>query len=441
MANQLQIIESHFKPLVPRMEQAIPASANLPAKRIMQSVLIACEKNPDLMECTATSMQEAVFSACALGLLVDGITGQGYIVKYGNKAQFQTGFKGYTTIAARSGFTLGADNVFVGEKYKIRLGTNGVAEVEPDFSIRGPNATLLASFAFMESKAFPSMVDAMSLDEIMAIRAISKTRRTDSPWNTAFPEMAKKTVKRRLGKSAPIDILQRAIAIDDAADQGSHAYIRPDDQAVIIDDREAGPLTPMQPPPSEAFTLRDTVKFEVIFGDGVVRDLGTLDHWQQQIWSRLQKVDDPAALRAFLDRNKVVFDGIAERYATDVEGLRIKIRERIQELSRPSSQVIDQEPSTAAQPRQEQASDKEPAPAKFELFDAPNVSRKFDDLVKYLSQYEITVSFMYKNGKASELLKFDGLNKAQIEAMGVADAVAKINARVRVPATQGGLGV
>lgn len=435
MSNQLAIIENHFKPLVPRMAAAIPASANLPAQRIMQSVLIACERNPDLMDCTAVSMQEAVFSACALGLLVDGITGQGYIVKYGNKAQFQTGFKGYGTIAARSGFTLGADNVFEGERYKIRLGTHGIAEVEPDFSIRGPNAKLIASFSFMESKAFPSMVDAMSLDEIIAIKNISKTRRTDSPWNTHFNEMAKKTVKRRLGKSAPVDILQRAIALDDAADRGQHAYIRPEDQALIVNDVEAEPLSVMQPPPAEAFSVRDNVKFEVIMGDGITRDMGSLDNWSRRIWDRLEKVDDIAALNAFTDRNKGTFEAVAERYPRDVDGLRMKIRERIEELKTAPSAQVDAQNASSPPPAQPAAQSKpETTSVMLELLDAPNVGRKFEDVGDFLRAYETTVTFLYTNGKSRELLEFDNLNRERIKDLGLADKIGRINERVRVPA-------
>lgn len=440
MSTSLVTIENHFKPLVPRMAEVIPASANLPAQRIMQSVLIACERAPKLMECTALSMQEAVFSACALGLLVDGITGQGYLVAYGTKVQFQTGFKGYTTICARSGFTLGADNVFQGEKYKIRLGTHGIAEVEPDFSIRGPNAKLIASFAFMESNNFPSMVDAMSKDEIMAIRAITKTTRSDSPWNTHFNEMAKKTVKRRLGKSAPVDILQRAIALDDAADRGQHAYIRPEDQALIIDEQEAGPLTVMQPPPSEAFSIRDTAKFEVIFGDGVVRDLGSLANWERQIWERLQKVEGWKVLEDFADRNKATFAAIAERHPREVEGLRMKIRERVDGLKR-RQDVPDAETASTGQPAPQNIQSSTKPAAAFELFDGPGVTRKFDDLAKYLTAYELTVSHLFSNGKASELLKFDQLNMQPIAQLGLADSIAKINARVRVAGGQQGLGV
>ena len=335
MSGQLALVEKHLTALAPRMEMAIPRASNLPARQILQSVLIACEKAPALMECTAVSMQEAVFSACALGLLVDGMTGQGYLVKYGDKVQFQTGFKGYGTIAARSGFMLGGDNIFQGEKYRVRLGTDGIAQVDPDFAIRGPNAKLIASFATLQSNAFPATVDAMSMDEILAIQRISKGKRDDAPWRMHFNEMAKKTVKRRLGKCAPIDILQRAIALDDAADMGRSAYIRPEDQALMID-HEAQPLSPMQPPPAKEFSLDGEPRFIIVTADGE-QDVGSLDAWRKTILDALGRAPTVGAIGKFSDRNSVAFKAIAEKYPAEVDDVRLRILERIADLKKGAS--------------------------------------------------------------------------------------------------------
>src|SRR6185312_2271901 len=329
MAAELVVIENHFKPLVPRMAEAIPANANLPVKRVMQSIMIACEREYKLRECTAVSLQRAAFTACTLGLLCDGPTGQGFIIPYGSEAQFVTGVKGYGTIAARSGFLLGGNAIYEGERYEIMLGTGGYAKVWPDFSKRQPDKTkIIAAYATLESKMFPPLVDAMGLDEIMRIKARSKTKRADTPWNTDFVEMAKKTVNRRLSKSCPIDLLQLAVALDDAVDQGSPAYIRAEDQALIVD-AEVHPVSATQPPPSEAFSLRDQTKWEAIFGDGVTRDLENEENWAYQIRKRLGGGASAPALTAFLDRNREVFDRIAEKHPDTVKRMRLDIREAI----------------------------------------------------------------------------------------------------------------
>lgn len=432
MSKQLALIENQFKPLVPRMQQIIPATANLPVERVMQSVMVACESNPKLMDCSAVSMQKAVFTACTLGLLVDGVSGQGYLVPYRNEVQFQTGFKGYGTIAARSGYTLGGDLIYEGEEYSVRIGTSGHAWVKFDPTKRFPGAKIIAAFATLESNTSPALVLAMSLDELLHIKDMSQATYATAPWKVHFGEMCIKTVKKRLGKSCPVDILQRAAALDDAVDQGHTAYLRPEDRALIVD-QVAEPLSPMQPPPAQDFTLDTSVKFEVIMGDGVKRDLGSIDNWSKRIWDRLEKVNDIGALNAFTERNKETFAAVAARYPQDVNGLRMKIRERIEELKTPGVGAQTQTASTP--PETQSARQSEPAPAveAFEIVDAPGITRKFDTLDAYLKAYEITVGFLYRKGDAAGLLKFDQLNRAIIDAKpGLADAVRAIDARVRV---------
>lgn len=261
MGNQLAIIEQQFRPLLPRMENAIPPQANLPVKRVMESILIACEREPKLFECTPVSMHRMAFTSCVTGLLLDGVTGQAFPIPFwSNKigaleAQFISGYKGYQTIAGRSRYTLDSNLIYEGEEYGITLGTGGEAWVKPRFECRGPGKKFIGGFVVLSSHYAPPIVDAMSLDEILAIRDRAK-RKSDSPWNNPldFPEMAKKTLKRRGGKYCPNDILQMAIAVDDAVDQGRSAYIRPEDRAVMID-HVAEPLSPMQPPPAEPFSL------------------------------------------------------------------------------------------------------------------------------------------------------------------------------------------
>ena len=432
MSSNLVVIENQFKPLVPRMEAAIPAAANLPVKQVMQSILIACERNDKLLDCTPLSLHQCAFSACALGLLVDGVTGQGYMVPYKGQAQFQIGFKGYSTIAARSGFILGGGVVYEGDQADIMLGTGGHVRVPFKPENRRPGAKIVAAYATLESNRFPSLVDAMSVDEIEAIRRMSKATYADAPWNNHYAQMAIKTIKKRLAKSAPLDIMQLASAFEDATDQGHNAYIRPEDRALIIDQSEAGPVTPMQPAPTEAFTVRDTVKFEVIFGDGVVRDLGSLENWNSQIWARLQKVDDPAALKAFLDRNEAVFAKIAERHPRDVDRLRINVQERVQSLRAAASGQGQAQNAQGAGLAQENGPSDADIVYRLILSDG---ERTFESEGAYAVEYRKVVAELFSAGKSRELLAFDQANKPHIASIvGLADTVASINAEIRRPA-------
>lgn len=336
MANDLAVIEANFRPLLPYMERALPPAAGIGADRIMQSIMIACEKTPKLMQCRLPTLQQAAFSACALGLLVDGTSGQGYLIPYGDTAQFVTGWKGYSTIAARSRYVLGGDLIYEGEQNDVRLGSAGHAWVKPDWTIRGQkNAKIIAAFSTLESNYAPSLVAAMSLDEIMAIRARSKgAAKAGGPWDTDFGQMAIKTAKRRNAKSCPLDVLQLAAALDDAVDMGQSAHIRPEDRALIVD-QEAQPLSVMQPQPSEPLTLDDT-KFGLIDAANNYHDLGSLANWQHQLTKRVLTLQSEQQINEFLDRNKGIFTGIAQRHGAAVDDMRLRMAERIDELQKRS---------------------------------------------------------------------------------------------------------
>lgn len=339
MPNDLQVIERQLTPLLPRLDAIIPAGSNLAAQRIMQSIMVSCERSPDLMAPERrASLLEAAFSAAALGLTVDGVTGQGYIIAYNDRrrgpiAQFQIGVKGYSTIAGRSKYTLGGDVVYEGEKYDIMLGTNGHARVHFDPEKRNPGAKIIAAFATLESLTAPPLVLAMSLDEIMKVRAASKASSyAGSPWNNWFDQMAIKSAKKRLAKSCPLDVLQMAGALDDAVDMGHSAHIRPEDGALIVD-HEAIPVSQMQPPPSEPLNLDDT-KFGLYDASGNYHDLATLANWQHQLEKRVLTLQSDEQISEFVKRNAPAFSEIARRHGTAVDDMRLRMAERIDELSK-----------------------------------------------------------------------------------------------------------
>jgi recombinational DNA repair protein RecT len=67
--------------------------------------------------------------------------------------------------------------------------------------------------------------EVMSLEEIESVRKSSKASES-GPWMTHFPEMAKKTVLRRLFKWLPVSIeLQHAITLDEQAEVGVRQHI------------------------------------------------------------------------------------------------------------------------------------------------------------------------------------------------------------------------
>jgi recombination protein RecT len=146
MANDLIVLEGEFTELAPRFEKA--SAGRLPAPRLIQSVLVSCEKTPRLLQCTRQSLFNAAMSAAILALEVDGITGQGFIIPYNIKgtltAQFQVGYKGANTLGARAGYSITAGTVREGDLVWDYLeGSGGYVHHKRKLNNKGPRRGLL----------------------------------------------------------------------------------------------------------------------------------------------------------------------------------------------------------------------------------------------------------------------------------------------------------
>lgn len=73
------------------------------AQRFIASISSAVAVNPQLQNCDAGSILSGALVGEALNLSPSPQLGNYYLVPYGNKAQFQLGYKGYLQLAIRSG--------------------------------------------------------------------------------------------------------------------------------------------------------------------------------------------------------------------------------------------------------------------------------------------------------------------------------------------------
>lgn len=233
MANELAVLENQMKPLAPRFAQVLPP--NLPVERLMRTVMVSVERLPRLLECDRQSLFNAAMSAACLGLEVDGVTGQAYLIPFKGKAQLVVGYKGYNTLAARSGITITGEVVREGDDFDFDEGEGWVKHKRK----LGNKGRIVGAWAKAASNDRPPVVKVMGIDDLMAVKAKSPgAQRSDSPWNDpniGFPAMCEKTVKRRLARSLPLNVMHLAARMDEAVDeQGVAAHINPD-KGVIID--------------------------------------------------------------------------------------------------------------------------------------------------------------------------------------------------------------
>lgn len=278
--------------------------ADLPVTRLIRTVVVSCQRTPKLLECSRESIMNAAMSAAVLGLEVDGVTGQAFLVPYGTRAQLIIGYKGYNTLAARAGITITASVVREADEFEWEKGTSPFVRHRP--SLKDFGSRIVAAYAIAAAPDRAPVVEVLGIDEIMAVRDRSPAaRKPDSPWNdpkVGFPAMAEKTVRRRLARSLPIGKLQLAAALDDAADMGRPAWIAPDGAVVTeadsVDVQAVEDPQPVLPPVEYVIEKPD--------GSGVLKY--TNIHEWAEVWRngimRRQTAGDANGIRLALAANR-----------------------------------------------------------------------------------------------------------------------------------------
>ena len=251
MANDLQVIERAFAPLAPKFADVlnVPGVTLTPA-RLIRSVMVSCGRTPKLQVCTLTSLFNAAMSAACLGLEVDGVTGQAFLIPFDVKgtltAQLVIGYRGFNTMGARSGITITGEVVRDGDDFDF---DEGAAWIHHRKELGKPGRRIIAAWAKGAALDRPAMVKVLDIDDLLAVKRRSPgARKSDSPWNDeeiGFAAMCEKTAKRRLARNMPLNVYQLAARLDEAfEEQGLPAHIHPQ-QGVIVD--QAAEQNP-QPP-------------------------------------------------------------------------------------------------------------------------------------------------------------------------------------------------
>lgn len=236
--------------LMPILEKTVPGHLKKVVERVGSSLVNEMNRNPVLQQCTAMSLLGGLLQTAQLGLELGGVLGQAYLVPYYNnnlkaqEAQFQIGYKGLIALAARSGKTKAFDShpVNANDEFDYGLGTKPFVHHKPPKA--GDRGEMIGVYAYLHTSDDGVMVEYMSIDEINAHRAkYSKQKGDRSPWNTAFPEMARKTPLRRLAKRTPISVeIVHASSLDEWDEEGIEQGLRSLTRTAI--DRGDLPPTP-----------------------------------------------------------------------------------------------------------------------------------------------------------------------------------------------------
>lgn len=217
-------------------------------ERLIKLATVAVSRVPKLGQATGLSVVNAIIKAAELGLDCSGTLGSAYLVPFENnkkvngrwtktvEAQLIIGYRGLIDLARRSGqiASIEARVVWKNDVFEFEYGLEPRLKHVPALDKEPGDFRLVYAIAKLRDGAM--QLEVMTKAEVDSIRERSQSgKRKDrydngqrtgetyydekSPWATDYPEMARKTVVKRLCKYLPLSVeMQEAIAIDNDAD-------------------------------------------------------------------------------------------------------------------------------------------------------------------------------------------------------------------------------
>ena len=205
----------------PQITALIPRHLNVP--RLTQLAMGAIRKNPRLGVCDPRSLVGAVIRASQLGLEIDDLRGQAYLVPFKRECTLIVGYKGYIDLAYRSPKVLHiiARPVFEGDEFEYDYGMAQPRHKPTSLSEWNPDK-LTHVYVVCRLVARPEwpLWEVLTRERVEKHRARSRAK-DDGPWVTDYIAMAMKTSIRVIHPFLPKSVeFQRAAALDDLAESG-----------------------------------------------------------------------------------------------------------------------------------------------------------------------------------------------------------------------------
>ena len=210
-------IKDYLKAYEGEFAKALPSV--LTTERFTRMALTALTKTPKLAQCAPSSFMGAMLEAAQLGLEPNTPLGQAYLIPYGNKCQFQIGYKGLIDLAYRSEElrSIEAHEVYENDVFDFEFGLNPKLVHKPAIKDRGEVVWYYAVYHLVNGGCG---FEVMSREDVEThARKYSKTF-NNGPWQTDFDEMAKKTVLKKVLKYAPLKSdFARGISADETTSE------------------------------------------------------------------------------------------------------------------------------------------------------------------------------------------------------------------------------
>ncbi len=211
--------------MIQQLKAALPR--HVTPERMARLVMTCFRNTPKLTQCDQTSVLAAVIELAQLGLEPSTPLGHAYILPYGNKAQVIIGYKGYISLADRSGIVLTAEVVYESDTFEYELGTSARLMHKPsEGADRGARRCAYGLATFPDKRTSFKVVTPLDIQHAKDSssawkRGQQNQSKRDSPWYTNEESMWRKTGIRRLAPFLPLSAeFMRAVTLDAQADQG-----------------------------------------------------------------------------------------------------------------------------------------------------------------------------------------------------------------------------
>jgi recombination protein RecT len=214
--NKPKTISQWIEAMKPEIEKALPKVITV--DRFARMALTAVRVNPKLAQCTPMSLMAALMQAAQLGLEPNTPLGQAYLIPYGDQAQFQIGYKGMIDLAHRSGQfrSIYAHAVHEKDDFDYQYGLNQDLKHKPAVKDRGEVVGYYAVYHLLNGGYGFIYMSREEVEKHAQKYSPAVKWGWESPWETEFDEMAKKTVLKKLLKYAPVSVeFTREIAQDE----------------------------------------------------------------------------------------------------------------------------------------------------------------------------------------------------------------------------------
>lgn len=231
MASQIQTVQQKVNTVgkhlmdprfIQQLKYALPRAGVTP-ERMARIVLTEIRRTPKLADCSVPSLLGAVMQCAQLGL-EPGPMGLAWIIPYGDEAQFQVGYKGLLNLTWRSEQISSVQSEVVYEKDHFTYSNGIPPELRHVPAEGGDRGKPTHVYAVVGTKAGGWIFRVMTAEEVNEHRKQhSKAGKSGkpTPWDTAWDEMACKTVLKRTLKRAPVSTeVQNALSLDDRAELG-----------------------------------------------------------------------------------------------------------------------------------------------------------------------------------------------------------------------------